>query len=183
MNLVDFLRQGGTESRDPAMNLVQQLAFVKKYDPNASLSMDTRGDNGPVEQLNYDQRLLPKYADGTTYGQVDSSGHQLYTPIVGPSKLMQSGVSSFSNPNDIWSDPNYGMVTHSGNININEKRNRAQQTTLLDTLGPLLVGGIAGFAGMPSILTALMKQFANPGGGPLAAIMQLLQGQQQKPGG
>ncbi len=91
-----------------------------------------------------DGSMLPKRSDGTQVGQVDSDGHFLDNTFRPDSDMIKKGIVNIKDSNDIWQDPLYGNTTHSGNIDINEKKNKADQHTMLDTIGPAAVMAMTG---------------------------------------
>lgn len=183
-DLLRLLQQGSggaSVQLDPTSQQSQDLLRIaQQFDPNARFQTQHDDQSGQDRtNLVYAMDKLPAFADNTKYGQVDPQGHQIYTPMVGnPGEIWKTGVESLKNPADIWNDPIYGQTTHSGNININESRNNAQQRTLLDTIMPMLVLGIGGLAGgggfLNSLITKGMGSFT--GQNPLATIQRLLGG-------
>lgn len=180
--LRDFLAQGNTvasggrmpDASNPA-NLQSSLDFIKNFDPNASIvsnfapGQDT-GGAAPSYRVNYDINDLPKTASGLG----PQEGGQTW--IYGAGPLERSGVETLANPNATWQDPIYGLMTNQSNININEKRNQAQQNQsggLLSTIGNMitpkgpgdvLLGGLFGglaSMGIPGWITALGKTAAS----------------------
>jgi hypothetical protein len=97
------------------------LAAAQAIDSNAQTTWTPKGDqdNAASYNISIDPSKLPTLANGTELYQVDTQGHQMYTPIIpgwsgrpGP-----AGGSYLRNPQDVWSDPNYGQVTDASNIN------------------------------------------------------------------
>ena len=131
---------GGATPTDPQAALQAAL----RYDPNAHLeSYSDFGDSGGgmQQQLIFDRSKLPA-------PQV-----QGLVPYIGNPN--NPGPSTLANPNALFNDPNYGPMTAQANI---RSRN---DTTWLDTVGPLVVGGAIGLGGGFSMLGNLLSKLPN----------------------
>jgi len=173
LNLVSFLQRSG--QADGTYSLADQLAFAKKYDPNANIVQNANN----TDILNYDQSKLPQIPGGlsmdftrdaaTGFAGVSAPGGR--SPMA-PRHINRAGEKY---------DPTWGWLLDPKNIGpINEKVNRAQQHTLLDTVGPMLVMGIAGLAAggggiLQNLLTKGMGSLVT-GQNPLQSIQNMLKG-------
>lgn len=143
------LQGGGYLDYDPAgsQQAQQFLAGLHKYDPNASFVQSTMGESGsPIWHLQFDESKLPGGSLGG--GNVDMNAGD-YAPMYSTPndhgetfdqyRAANPGAGNFRgtlfNPNAITNDPLYGNVTSPNNINWAKDNH-----SMLDTLGPLLVG-------------------------------------------
>ncbi len=126
MSLLDFTR--GYGSNNAPNSLDDQLAFVKQYDPNASIqSRDTEqggGDNGSHtvtnQVLNYDTTKLPKMKEGYIQNLTMDPGYV--------SSGGEAPRKNADNSHAIW-DKDYGYIVPTGDVgDIDEKANNAQQS-------------------------------------------------------
>lgn len=150
--LQDFMKGGGMDATDHP--LAQQLDFIKKYDPNASIVTQGGGDGGgsSFDKIQYDQSKLPAMKAGYTPNYFldkdgnDTADHTGFTPRKGA-----------TNQNKIY-DPNYGwMVPDSDVGQIDEKANNAQQNKeggLFSTIGNALVPSDKPWMTIPTVIGA-----------------------------
>lgn len=152
MDLLDVIKNGGLASKDNSMD--EQLAVIKKYDPNATI--ETRGggdgDGSAFQQIQYDQSKLPKMKEGYTENFFldkngnDTSSHVGFTPRTGA-----------TNKNKIY-DPNYGWIVPTSDVgSIDEKANNAQQNKeggLFSTIGNALVPSDKPWMVIPEVIGA-----------------------------
>lgn len=143
-----YIGQNGNDNTQQAQeDATAALQRIKKYDPNASLSLvgdpsnwgssgsDGGQDPGSYYTIKYDASKLPK--PSTTNGEVRSVGGT------------EGGTYSLhdTNNNAMLVDPNYGVETSSANI--------YQPVGLMDRLGSMLPMAAAMF-GAPAILGSVM---------------------------
>ena len=146
----------GQTYSDPAA-AQSALAAALQYDPNARLgTVSTFNGNDPSteQQLIMDPSKLPQ---AQTPGLV---------PYIGTG-WGGNGPSTLANPNLVRNDPNWGPMTIPQNI---RSRN---DSTWLDTVGPLLVGGAIGLGGGFSMLGSLLSKLPN--------VAQMASGMLQRP--
>ena len=114
------------------------LAQIRQFDPNASITEranQLEGMGGSNWVLSFDQSKLPSLATPEASRHVGSYGSD---------RLRDESI--------IFDDPNYGPTTIPQNV-------KQRDSTWLDIVGPLLVGGFAGLAsgGLGFLGNALMK--------------------------
>jgi hypothetical protein len=133
---------GGAAPTDPQAALQAAL----QYDPNAHLeSYSDFGDGGNTQQqLIFDRSKLPAQQAGMAPVPTWLAGGRSST-----------GGTFLANPNALYNDANYGTLTPSSNIR------GGNNSTWLDTVGPLLVGGAIGLGGGFSMFGNLFSKLPN----------------------
>lgn len=109
------------------------LALLQKYDPNAGFSDSWANSEGNTRggEYSYDVSKLPK----SKYGDFQQL-HTSYTSAYDTNGKIRKDLLD---PRKVIVDPVYGRITSRSNI-------RDQKPGLIDILGPLAVGGVAGWA-------------------------------------
>jgi hypothetical protein len=113
---------GGGNTTASAEDMQRALAFAKQYDPNASIDWEGQG-----QFLKFNNALMPQ----NVLGGRGIEGIARGTPGSG---------EKLANPDAVLDDPIFGRVTAPQNL-------REKGPSMVDILGPLMVGGFAGLAG------------------------------------
>jgi hypothetical protein len=148
---------GGVEyPNDPQAQA--NLQSLRQYDPNANYR-PTYGSDGQLlgYTLDVDASKLPG-TDGT--GSLGgTSGHGSGADYMPRFSTVQPNMQ-LGDPNAVTNSPTYGRITDNTNIN--------QPSSLLDTLGPLAVGGFGlAMGGIPALYSGIFGQGAYGGAGAL----------------
>jgi hypothetical protein len=131
-----------------ATGIDQELAIAQKYDPNASIEYYDNSAEGdmPMERIDMNQSLLPAIPAGyTALGRVsdnsDSGGQQEGQHVL--------------NGAQVYTDPNWGLVTPEADINQNYDTHGGGFFKNISNWAPLVVGGFAGLGPLSQIGTGL----------------------------
>src|ERR1017187_1381395 len=126
---------------DPQM--MAQLAAIKKYDPNASVTQQARQEDGaqPIYNISYDQSKLPALQGGYDTKVPQSLAAQRSSQGGGGTDNV---LSQMIDPTNVHSSI-YGDLTPSSNV---KTWNEKTATSGLDVWGPMVVGALTAGAGM-----------------------------------
>ncbi len=166
---------GGGDANTSTQDLEQALGFARRYDPNASIGWTPEGN----QYVNFNNALMPQNALG---------GHG----IEGIARGVAGSGERLRSPGSVIDDPIFGRVTTPQNL-------AEKGPSMVDILGPLLVGGFAGLAGgglgmmgnlvskAPQLLNSLSPLLGG-GGAPTMTpqqlfLLQLLAMRNQQSGG
>jgi hypothetical protein len=125
----------------------QFMAALHQYDPNARwnavASGGGEGGSGgeSLNQLVYDNSKLPLNVTGQP-------------GLIGIARGTPGSGERLVNPNAVQQDPIYGPVTNWRNL-------QEKGPSMVDVLGPLLVGGFAGALGGFGMLGSIMSKLPN----------------------
>lgn len=125
---------GGGNADTTAEDLQTTLGFAKQFDPNASIGWTPEGN----QYVNFNNSLLPQNVLGGR-------------GIEGIARMPGSG-ERLGNKGLTFNDPTFGQVTAPWNLQENGP-------SMVDILGPMIVGGLAGLGGGGfNLISSLMQK-------------------------
>ena len=182
----------------------EQLALLKKYDPNAKLvNTGQQGDQGTgmgklnpdgsmdysLYTIDYDTSKLPEAAAGTTALGDKLVNFDPTDPTFG-NKSQFGGHQWLKDPTKVFNDPNYGWVTPSDNYGseytgtkndlYNDYVGKAIEMTALAVMGggvaSAVGGGVGGTAASGAFKFGAGEAFSGGKSDPLSAILGMFGG-------